>query len=256
MPRFPLTFLGLLIAVANPMQAEDAKPIRVLFVGNSQIFYNDLPKILEAIADSAPQDRPRIKAERAVFGGASLESHWNKGDGPETARGKIAAEKWDYVVLQEIYFGKPDSFQKHAKLFHEWIGRHGGKTVLYCTASINEDYPQGFTALQDMHVALGRELKVPVAAAGQAWRTFWGENPTEAARLELYHADKAHPGLKGSYLSACTLYAVLTGKSPLGLTSQLPDQPADAISPALAKRLQEAAWRVDQEFNRPAKEPK
>lgn len=228
---------------------KDVNPIRVLFVGNSQIFYNDLPKILDELSASAPKDRPRIKAERLVFGGASLESHWNKGDGNDTARGKIAAEKWDYVVIQEIYYAKPEPFDKYARLFHELIGQHGAKTVLYCTAGINQDYPEGFEHLHEMHVALGKELKVPVAAAGKAWRMYWGENPTEAERLDLYHKDAAHPGLKGSYLSACTLYALITGQSPVGLTHRLPDQPEEILSPAQAKRFQEAAWQVHQKIN-------
>jgi hypothetical protein len=249
-----LATVSLLVLTVNGSAIADEKDavpksIRVLFVGNSQIFYNDLPKILETLAESAPKDRPRIKAERAVFGGASLESHWNKGDGKDTARGKIAAEKWDYVILQEIYYGKPEPFNKYARLFHDLIQQHGAKTVLYCTASINQDYPQGFEALHDMHIALGKELKVPVAAAGKAWRTYWGENPAEEARLDLYHADKAHPGWKGSYLSACTLYALLTGQSPVGLTHRLPGQPEETLSPAQAKRFQEAAWQVHQEIN-------
>src|SRR5687768_3900314 len=100
-----LTFIMLGGPVA--VQSEDkpaAKEIHVLFVGNSQIFYNDLPKIVETLADSAAADKPRIKAGRALFGGASLESHWNKGTGEGTARAKIAGEKWDYVVLQDIYY--------------------------------------------------------------------------------------------------------------------------------------------------------
>src|SRR5262245_37964434 len=72
------------------------KTIRVLFVGNSQIFYNDLPRLVEVLSESAAPDRPRISAERAVAGGASLESHWNRGEGAGTPRAKIAAEKWDY----------------------------------------------------------------------------------------------------------------------------------------------------------------
>lgn len=231
-------------------KANDAPiPIRVLFVGNSQIYYNDLPKIFETLAESAPKDRPRIKADRAVFGGASLESHWNKGDGKDTARGKIAAEKWDYVIIQEIYYAKPEPFNKYARMFHDLIQQHGGKTVLYCTAGINKDYPQGFEALHDMHIALGKELKVPVAAAGKAWRTYWGDNPTEEARLDLYHADKAHPGRRGSYLSACTLYALITGESPIGLANRLSEEPANTIPAEQAKRFQEVAWRVHQEIN-------
>jgi hypothetical protein len=246
--------LALLVAgfVLVPNASADekaAKPIRVLFVGNSQVYYNDLPAIVEALADSAPAGAPRIKADRAVAGGASLESHWNRGTGKGTPRAKIAEEKYDYVILQEIYNARPESFNRHARLFHELIGQNGARTVLLSTASISTMYPKGFEELHSMHVALGKELKVPVAAAGNAWLDYWGKSPSEEQRLALYDADKAHPGKKGSYIYACTLYAALTGHSPVGLTSRIPKQPDDTIPAAEAKQYQEAAWRVHQDVN-------
>lgn len=224
------------------------RPIRVLFVGNSQIFFNDLPTIVEAIADSAPAGRPRIKAERALAGGASLESHWNRGTDKGTPRARIAEEKWDYVVLQEIYNGKPESFNKHGRLFHELIQKNGARTVLLSTASINALYPKGFQGLHDMNLALAKELKVLVVPAGNAWLDYWGKTPTEEQRLTLYDKDKAHPGKKGSYIYACTLYAALTGQSPVGLTHRIPKWPEDTITAEEAKRFQEAAWRAHQEM--------
>src|SRR4051812_27885162 len=101
MYRFSAAFLLLAAGIANADDQKEPKPIRVLFVGNSQIYFNDLPKIVETLADSAPKDRPRIRTGRAVYGGASIESHWKKGTEKDTARTRIAAEKWDYVILQD-----------------------------------------------------------------------------------------------------------------------------------------------------------
>src|SRR6266566_3255506 len=68
-----------------------------------------------------PESQPRIRADRFVQGGASLERLWNAGMGKGTARAKILEKKWDYVILQEIYVAKPDSLNKYAPLFHELI---------------------------------------------------------------------------------------------------------------------------------------
>jgi ubiquinone/menaquinone biosynthesis C-methylase UbiE len=225
------------------------KELQVLFIGNSQIFYNNLPKTLEALADSAPADRPRIQTDRFVPGGASLERLWEAGDGKGTVRAKIAEKKWDFVIVQEIYNAKPASFDKYAPLFHELIQKQGARTILFCTASVSTMYPKGFQDLLDMQLAMGKKLQVPVAAAGKAWLSFWGDKSTAEQRLDLYDKDKAHPGKKGSYIYACSLYAALTGKSPVGLTSLLPNQPAETISPMEAKQFQEAAWRMHQETN-------
>ena len=60
--------------------------------------------------------------------------------------------------------------------------------------------------------------------------------------LELYVADKRHPSLAGTYLAACTVYASLFGKSPVGnrYTAGLP---AD-----VAAHLQQVAWDTAQEY--------
>lgn len=225
------------------------KDLHVLFIGNSQIYYNDLPRMVEALSESAPADRPRIRADRFVAGGASLERLWNAGAGKGTARAKILEKKWGFVIVQEIYYAKPDSLTKYAPLFHELIQKNGSRTVLFSTASVSSQYPNGFHELHDMHIVLGKKLQLPVAAAGKAWLLYWGESPTAEARLTLYDADKAHPGKKGSYIYACTLYAALTGHTPVGLTTHIPKQPADTVTAAEARKFQEAAWRVHQEVN-------
>jgi hypothetical protein len=223
--------------------------LQVLFIGNSQIYFNDLPRTVEALAESAPEDRRRIRADRFVSGGASLERLWNAGEGKGTARAKILEKKWDVVILQDIYFVKPESFNKYAPMFHELIQKNNGRTILFCTASVSQLYPKGFQELHDMHIALGKKLQVPVAAAGKVWLTCWGDKPTAEQRLAFYDPDKQHPGKKGSYTYACTLYAVLTGYSPVGLTRRIPKQPEDTVTAPEARQFQEAAWKVHQEVN-------
>lgn len=244
---------GVSVAPAQDKDEPKAKELRVLFIGNSQIYYNDLIRTVEALAESAPKDQPRIRPVQAVGGGASLERHWNRGEGKGTPRARIVEEKWDYVVIQEIYNAKPESFNKYAPLFHELIEKNSSRAVLFCTASISTMYPKGFDELHDMHIAMGKKLQVPVAAAGKAWRVYWGEDSTPEQRLALYDADKAHPGKKGSYIYACTLYAALTGRSPVGLSHRIPKQPEDTVTPAEAKQFQETAWKVHQDVNRETK---
>src|SRR6185437_16199021 len=116
-----LTIALLCASVVRADELAKPKELHVLFIGNSQVYYNDLPHILEALADSAPADAPRIRTDRFVPGGASLESHWNRGAGKGTAQAKTVEQKWDYVILQEIYNAKAENFNKYAPLFHELI---------------------------------------------------------------------------------------------------------------------------------------
>jgi hypothetical protein len=62
----------------------------------------------------------------------------------------------------------------------------------------------------------------------------------------------AHPGQDGAYINACSLYAIVTDKSPVGLPSTLEMKSPEgkrvsfAIAAENAKYLQTLAWKVYQ----------
>ncbi|MEY4938485.1 MAG: hypothetical protein RIQ93_220 [Verrucomicrobiota bacterium] len=211
------------------------KTLRVLLVGNSQYPLLVKNRLLETLAES-DRGAPQLQISGCVKGGASLRSHWEAGDGPDTARGMIASGGWNYVVLQEIYRVDPPVFQTFARQFHELIRSNGAKTVLFGTASILSDYPQGFERLHRLHVDLGRELQVAIVDASPAYTRYFGSQPPVERMESLFAKDKAHPGLWGSYIYACGIYSVLTGRSPVGLAA-----PAE-IPAAEVSSLQAAAW--------------
>lgn len=218
--------------------------VRVLFIGNSQLMVCELPQMIKVMAESAPADLPRIEVGQVLAGGASLKTHWETGAGAI-----IAAGKWDYVVIQEIFSANQPDFEKYAALFDEAIRKAGAKTVLFATASITKHYsaayayPDSFKALNDMQLAFGRRMNIPVAAAGYAWLRYLGPNASDQQLLDLYAKDKGHPGQKGSYIYACLLYAVITGRNPAGLTGEFKNiGEGITIAKDQAANMQKAAW--------------
>ena len=241
----------LLIATERALPAQTS--LKALFIGNSQMQCYDLPQMIQIMSESAPAGVPRIAVGRALLGGKGLKGFW-EAEGPRSPRAMIAADKWDYVVIQEIYCPKEAEFQNYAARFDEEIKKAGSKTILFATASVTEHYsrscryPESFKTLNEMQVAFGKQRRIPVAAAGYAWMKYLGPNPSETQLLDLYHKDKGHPGAKGTYLYACLLYAVITGKSPDGLTSEFPSiRGGISIAKDEAARMQKAAWEQYQE---------
>jgi len=224
------------LSVAGRALAQDAEgkapaerpTVKVLIIGNSQISANDLPRLIETVSRPAPEDVPRIEVTGAIVQGATLKKCWDaeKEGGPP--RSMILAQKWDWVVVQEIFCPDKDQFEEYATKFNKEIKKVGSKTLLFATASTSEfhyasfKYPGSFQRLNDMQIAYGREHGIPVAAAGYAWMKYLGANPSVEKRLELYAKDKAHPGLKGSAIYAYLLYAHFTGRNPEDLP--LPDE--------------------------------
>jgi hypothetical protein len=224
---------------ATPNQ-EPKEAIKVLLIGNSQCPTIVSNQLLEKLAASDKGARP-IKVGGCVKGGASLRSHWDAGTGEGSARGMIAAGGWDFVVLQDIYYVQEAAFQPYARQFHAAIKEAGSKTLLFGTASILSDYPKGFERQHGLHLAMGRELGVPIVDASSAYLRYFGENPPTERLESLFAKDRAHPGMWGSYLYSCMIYSAMTGRSPIGLAAP------EAIPAEAVKTLQDTAWAQHQE---------
>ncbi len=225
----------------NDVWADDVpKPIRVLLIGNSQCPTIVSNQLLEKLAASDKGGR-HIKVGGCIKGGASLRSHWDAGTGEGSARAMIASGSWDFVVLQDIYHVQEPAFQPYARQFHTLIKESGSKTVLFGTASILSDYPNGFERQHSLHFAMGKELGVPIVDASYAYIKYFGEKPSTERLESLFAKDRAHPGLWGSYLYSCMIYSAMTDRSPLGLAAP------EAIPADVAKALQETAWAQHQE---------
>jgi len=248
MKSFALALIAIALgchALADP----SAETLRVLFVGNSQMIAWDLPEMIKQMAGSAPATHPRIDAGRVLMSGGTLKRHWEAGITKTSARGMIAAEHWDYVVVQEIYGAREPDFDEYAARFDEEIRKAGSKTILFATANVTEfyspsfTYPEAFRNLNDMQIEFGKKKGIPVAAAGYAWMKYLGPNPSLEHRLDLYNKDKGHPGAKGSYIYACLLYAVITRKNPEGLANEFKDIRGGFVIPKdEAVKMQKAAW--------------
>ena len=153
----------------------------------------------------------------------------------------IAKGPWEFVVLQDIYNVQEPAFQPYARQFHALVKESGAKTLLFGTASILSDYPKGFERQHGLHVAMGRELGVPIVDASRAYVRYFGDTPSTERMESLFAKDRAHPGLWGSYLYSCMIYSAMTGRSPVGLAAP------GAIPAETVKLLQEIAWAQHQE---------
>ena len=224
--------VALWLATGVPVSDGQAPPakLRVLFIGNSLSYYNNLPGLVEQL--SAAAGRP-IEARGALEPGATLERHWSVG----VALKRIQQGGWDYVVLQEQsgrpLLDKPKMFE-YARAFDAEIRKQGGRTVLYVTWP-RQWQPETQAPITQAYKELGRKLGAQVAPVGPAWQKVAQRNPN----MQLYHPDGGHPSLAGSYLAACVFLAVLYGEPP---AKPLP--PIAPLSSEAALYLQNVAWEA------------
>jgi hypothetical protein len=204
----------------------------VLFIGNSLTQVNDLPAMVRTMADAAGLDWD-IQAQ--LQGGASLEDHWNRGVAPDRIRG----EHWDAVVFQQ----GPSSLAESRTNLRQWIREFdavvrgaGGTSALYEVWPEHERFAW-FDRVRDSYALAARDVAGWFLPAGEAWRAAWSKEPS----LALYGSDGFHPTVAGTYAAAVTIFAGLSGRSPLdapgvhGLDDTLAERLRQAVQEALEK---------------------
>lgn len=221
----------------------DRPTLKVLFIGSSHTLRGDIPKLVTQLADSAPSDRPRILAGDYVYMGTNIATFWDAGDGPYTARGVIAGSPWDVVVFETFYNMKLPDLSKYVPPFVELIRSVGARPVIYASPLPKAaPYPDRFQQFHQDNLALCGPLGVALAPSVAAWARRLGPSPTEEQFGEVY-ADWIHASPAGAYITACCIYAAITGQSPVGLY-----HPPD-LSDAQAAAYQQVAWETYLESN-------
>jgi hypothetical protein len=194
----------LLAAILLLLQpAPPPTPTRILFIGNSLTYQNDLPGMVATLARAAGHAVVCESVARPDYG---LEEHWNSGE----ARKAIAAGRWDIVVLQQGPSALPESRRllvDYTRRFDAEIKKAGARTALYMVWPSRQR--RGDTeAVSQSYRAAARAVDAMLLPAGDAWRDAWAIDRD----LPLYAADNFHPSGMGSYLAALVAYRHLIGK--------------------------------------------
>jgi len=206
--------------------------VRVLFIGNSLTFYNDLPDMLHELAQA---DGGRVLETRDLSQAAyALEDHWNDG----WPREVLAEGGWDVVILQQGPSSLPENRENLVTWSMRWanaIRAQGGVPALYMV------WPERARMSYFDDVSLSYRIAAEAAdgvlfPAGDAWIAAWDEDPT----LPLYGPDDFHPSEMGTYLAALTIYRGLTGREPPSLAIAGVSDVADDILHGAARRAVEA----------------
>lgn len=191
----------LLAAVLLLLQAAPA-PTRILFIGNSLTYQNDLPGMVCTLARAA--GRPAV-CESIAKPDVSLEDHWHAGE----ARKAIATGRWDIVVLQQGPSALPESRRlliDYTKRFDAEIKKAGARTALYMVWPSRSRRGDAEGVSQSYRAA-AKAVAATLLPVGDAWREAWAID----RNLPLYAADNFHPSGSGTYLAALVAYRHLLG---------------------------------------------
>ena len=204
---------------------QEPKPLRVLFVGNSYTYYNNLP---EMVAGLAASQGVKMEVKMVARGGATLDQIWEL----DEIHHVLHDGKWDFVVLQEhsqlgtVYvdgvqqLNEPEGFWDSIRMYENEIRRVRAKTVLYLTWARRAN-PLQQAGLNYAYMTIAQELGLTVSPVGMAWAKLREIDP----EMPLHLGDGSHPTALGSYLAACVLTDTLLGKRLRDLPPKLIGHP-------------------------------
>lgn len=213
--------VALLWATSFPGVAGTPAPgqpeMRVLLVGNSLVYTNNLPGLLRALAAAQPGG-PRIVTETYAAPGGTLAERWNDGE----ASAALAAGRWDAIVLQERggllacmvdREGRQQSDCRDSERAHrEFAGlaaSRGARTLLLATWGPDATWQLKLdraTRLLASRIA-PEDARATVVPAGSTLRLF----ATRHSEAETF-PDGTHPSTQASLIMAAQLYHTLTGR--------------------------------------------
>ena len=204
--------------------------MRILMLGNSFTFANDMPSMLAGLMDA--------EVIQNTTGDVGLSDHLD----PESLIGActLAALEhgtWDYVVLQEMSYTPvtdKEAFLKSAAIMCEKVHAAGAVPLFYATWA----YQKGSEIMAAMPVSydvMAAQLSAAyheAAEQGDALVADVGQKFYKlSSKRDLYAEDGCHPNEEGSRLAAETIAAAIRGdlrkKQKISATETIPRLRAD-----------------------------
>ena len=202
---------------------------KVLFIGNSYTYYNNLPDLVSSLAAT---DGNTLILDSHTPGGSSLSQHASN----PTVLNKITSKDWDFVVLQD-QSQKPSfpyqqvqsdvypfaeilvdsiysNYECSLPLFYATWGRQNGDAQW---DSINT-FEKMNTRLFNAYAYMSSQAEGMLSPIGIGFAHIKQDANAVVNFNDLYTSDGSHQSLSGSYLAACIFNNVIYDVISIGNT--------------------------------------
>ena len=243
MKKFLLFFLFLALFLFE-ISAQTSK---VLFIGNSYTYVNNLPDLVSQMYSASGYS---FDYTMSAPGGCTFQQHCS------VSLPYIQQGDWDYVVLQEqsqlLSFPESQFMQEsypYAQELCTLVRQYSpdAKIVFYMTWGRKNGDPQNGqyypplntyegmdSLLRARYMMMATDNHTCVSPVGAVWHYIRDNYPD----IELYQSDGSHPSYFGSYVTACSFFTTFTGQNPMNITwNGSLDETAASIAKNAAKRV-------------------
>jgi len=240
-----------MIIMTPPPTTTTDHEIRVAFLGNSILYFNDCPRVLESMLESKFST---VTQSSCLRGGTSLKELWTQGNGMarKFASGKprsngtydigassvhalLSDNTWNYCVVNDFTQGPArEQTRDESKLmlrqcYAPLFIKSGATPVVLQTAAYRksirntsdlgsvEEWTRKLDEGCREYLAVLKdclpESQAPrYAPVGNVFFTIYNDNLVLWEKL--FYTDDFHPSPHGTWLQACILYCIVVGEAP------------------------------------------
>lgn len=239
-----------------------SRPLKILFVGNSITYYNDMPQTFRDIANEKGDS---VLLTVYAPGGTGFQHH---SVDPQVYN-YLRMGGWDVIVLQpgsNESVGVPPTQARGTTLAQARILIDSAVHYSPCSRIMfyeisygvwgtgSADVAQYNTTMNEIRTTnnyLSDSTSKSFVPAGEVLRHVWNQNP---AQLLWGSAGDIHPNVRGSYLISCTFYGAIFNKPSYGTTIMPANIGTDA---AYYQRVADSVvlnhtstWRIDTNWHK------
>lgn len=178
---------------------------KLLFIGNSHTYFNDMPQMARELAACAGEE---AAITMLTHGGMTLDWHFHQ----EQTRFNLLYGGYDFCVLQQAAHPFPgyEALAAGVSAIRGLCGENPPRFVLYMTWA-EKRFPENQAPMTAAYRRTAEEQSLLLAPAGEVWQSFRQGHPEQ----ELYYTDGEHASPLGSFLAAaCIARAIFPGSRP------------------------------------------
>ena len=174
------------------MASKKKKQIKILFIGNSHTYCNDMPLMVQRRAIDEGYD---CQVTMLAHAGWFLEQHVEEPD----VLFNIMHGGYDYVVLQEHAhpFGPEEKFYNATASLNKMIREAGSIPIIY-EAWARKNEPEMQEYMNTVHRKAAEQIDALIAPVGENWQGYQRSWPG----IEMYAEDGEHASSAGSDFAA------------------------------------------------------
>lgn len=175
--------------------------MKILFLGNSHTYYNDLPALFKKICKEKGKD---VEVNMLAQPGVTYEWHLTQ---YTDLRFALVHGGYDYIIMQQAAHepcpSKEETIRDAGKIIE--MARAQGIKVIQTLPWARLGMPEEFEKMKGIYNTLCEKYSVTLNPVGKVFEYIVKNHPD----IRLHWFDGAHAGPYGSYANALTTYATL-----------------------------------------------